>query len=384
MRHVGIICEYNPFHTGHAHLIKSVSEAQAVVCVMSGSFTQRGEAAILPPHVRAEMAIAGGADIVLELPFPFSASSARHFATAAVRALGGLGVDTLAFGSESGDLATLQDLADRAPEGAYREATAEGECVGDAAAYFEALGGALSSNDILSVEYLRAIKREAPFVAPFTVCRKGAEYRQTVLNNGEHPSATAIRLGLAAGKDTSPFVPPEARDIFRKAVARYGTADIARLGTAMIAVLRANGVQNERLSEVAECGGGLLERLMKCSLEANDYAALCAAAATKRYTNGRIRRALLYLLSGVKKEDLIAHPSYLRLLAANERGREFLNETARRRTVPVVTKQSEIAALGQAAARQRDLARIADGLYGLCFENPLDPRRLQTEPPRML
>lgn len=378
MKHVGIICEYNPFHTGHAHLIKSLTGANAVICVMSGNFTQRGEAAILPPHTRAAMAIAGGADLVLELPFPFAASSARYFATAGVRALGGLGVDTLAFGSEGGDLGALQELAARAPEGAYRS---RDKSQGDAAAYFDALGGDLSSNDILAVEYLRAIKREAPFITPLTVCRKGAEYGDTVLKKDEYPSAMALRREMAAGGDVLSHIPPEAREILGQGIARYGTADIARLGTAMLALLRGNGAQNEGFSRVAECGGGLFSRLVKCALEASDYATLCALAATKRYTNGRIRRALLYLLSGVTREDLVAHPSYLRLLAASGRGREFLAATAKLRTVPVVTKQSEISTLGSAAARQRELSRVADGLYSLCFENPLSPHALQTKSP---
>ena len=162
MRHVGIICEYNPFHGGHLHLIKAVRGAQTVICLMSGNFTQRGEAALLPPVARAAMAVEAGADLVLELPFPFAASSARYFATAGVRALFALGADTLAFGSECGDLARLQALAEKAPEGNCREGeTLLTQSTGDAAAYFEALGEAVSSNDILGIEYLRAMLREA-------------------------------------------------------------------------------------------------------------------------------------------------------------------------------------------------------------------------------
>ena len=116
MKHVGIICEYNPFHGGHAHLLSAVRKAQTVICLMSGNFTQRGEAAVLPPRSRAAMAMAAGADLVLELPFPFAAGSARYFATAGVRALQALGVDTLAFGSESGDLGALLAAAGRTAE----------------------------------------------------------------------------------------------------------------------------------------------------------------------------------------------------------------------------------------------------------------------------
>lgn len=383
MKHVGIICEYNPFHTGHARLLQTVRGADTVVCLMSGNFTQRGEAAILPPVSRAAMALACGADLVLQLPFPFSASSARYFATAGVRALGGLGIDTLAFGSECGDIEALSALAARAPEGEYRKkAPHVMQNTGDAAAYFAALGEAVSSNDILAVEYLRAMMREAPDMAPFVLNRKGAEYRQTVLKNEEHPSATALRAALCVGEGIEAHIPLEAREIFTDAAARYGIADTARLGSALLAVLRANGAGNPH--EIAECGGGLYHRLQKAAWSAGDYAALCKAVATKRYTDGRIRRALLYLLSGVKKEDLAAHPVYLRLLAANARGREFLNETVKRRTVHVVTKQADIAGLGASAARQRELSLRADGLYALCFEGTVTPHALQTAKPYLL
>ena len=385
MQHVGIICEYNPFHAGHAHLLKEVRDAKTVVCLMSGNFTQRGEAAILPPHARAAMAVRCGADLVLEIPFPFAASSARYFATAGVRALGSLGIDTLAFGSERGDLAALEALAAQAPEGGYRNKAANGaQNKGDAAAYFEALGEAVASNDILAVEYLRAIRCEAPFLTPLAVRRLGATYRDTVLKNGEFPSATALRAALAEGGDVSAYLPLEAREDFLEAAKDYGFADTARLGAALLALLRANGVKNGMLSEIAECSGGLLQHLAKAARDAVDYASLCRLAATKRYTNGRIRRVLLYLLAGVKQADLAAHPTYLRLLAANGRGREFLAETAKRRTVPVVTKQKEIAALGEMAARQRELAQIADGLYALCFAKPLTPHTLQTEKPYLI
>ena len=122
----------------------------------------------------------------------------------------------------------------------------------------------------------------------------------------------------------------------------------------------------------------------KAALQANDYASLCAEAATKRYTDGRIRRALLCLLAGVKREDLLAPPAYLRLLAANEKGREFLAKTEKTRTVPVVTKQAEIAALGEAAARQRALALIADSLYAICCAGRVSLHALQTARPHLI
>jgi len=386
MKHVGVICEYNPFHQGHAYLLRQLREADTVVCLMSGNFTQRGEAAILPPVARATMAVQAGADLVLELPFPFAAASARYFATAGVRGLAALGVDTLAFGSEGGELAPLRAAADRAPEGDFRKTAVNGvENVGDAAAYFTALGEPLASNDILAVEYLRALRVEQLPLIPLAVRRVGAGYRETVWENSEFASATAIRAALEAGEDVRRLLPPESIDVFADAVAETGLADTRRLGTAMLARLRAfsaeSGQTVAKNANIAEAEGGLLQRLIKASFEADDYESLCRVAATKRYTDGRIRRTLLYLLAGVTEEDLAAPLAYLRLLAANEKGRAFLAQTEKTRTVPVVTKQSEIAALGTVAARQRALGQVADGLYAIALDGRLTPHALQTAKP---
>ena len=237
MKAVGIICEYNPFHAGHLHLLDAVraSGAETVICLMSGYFTQRGEAAILPPISRAAMAMAAGADLVLELPFPFAAASARYFATAGVRGLAALGVDTLAFGSEGGELAPLRAAADRAPEGDFRKTAVNGvENVGDAAAYFTALGEPLASNDILAVEYLRALRVEQLPLDPLAVRRVGAGYRETVWENGEFASATAIRAALEAGEDVRRLLPPESIDVFADAVAETGLADTRRFRVRLV------------------------------------------------------------------------------------------------------------------------------------------------------
>ncbi len=381
MKHVGIICEFNPLHTGHARLLSAVRGAECVVCLMSGPFVQRGEAAILPPHVRAAMAIEAGADLVLELPYPFAAASARYFATAGVGALAALGVDTLAFGSERGNLSELTALAQAAPDSDFRKRAGNvAQNKGDAAAYFEALGDAAASNDILAIEYLRAIKEGNFSLDVRVVAREGAAYTDKTARDGEHPSATALREMIRRGESVEKYIPLAAYPLFLRGIEQYGSFDVSRLGSAMLALLR-HPLCGESHANAAECGGGLLGRLQRAAENATGYEALCRAAATKRYTDGRIRRALLYLLSGVTHADLVAKPSYLRLLAMNKRGREFLSKTDKIRTVPVVTKQSEIAALGAAAQRQRQLSLVADGLFALCAEKELLPRDLQTQKP---
>ena len=381
MRAVGIICEYNPFHAGHAHLLERVraAGAETVICLMSGNFVQRGEAAVLPPVARAEMALAAGADLVLKLPFPYAAASARYFATAGVRALARLGCDTLAFGSESADRAALLACAQQlnTPEVLDRVKAAAPE-TGDAAALFAALPSPPASNDILALEYTRAILDETLPMEIYPVLRVGSAYRAEELG-GEFPSATALRAMLARGEEITAILPPVVRDIWDRARRERGIADISRLGGAMLSLLRSG----RDLSGFADCGGGLSAHLARAAAEATDYASLCRAAATKRYTDGRIRRALLALLAGVTREDVAAPVAYLRLLGANEVGREFLSKTRKTRTVPVVTKQADIAALGEGAARARALAAVSDGLYALCLGGDTLPAELSTAPPVM-
>ncbi len=378
MKNVGIICEYNPFHGGHAHQIREVRRAggEVVVALMSGNFTQRGEAAILPPTARAELAVRGGADLVLELPFPFAAASARYFATGGVRALAALGVDTLSFGSEVAERCEILELARRSLSLEEERAPA---FEGAAKAYFEALGRAPLSNEILAIEYTRAILAAGLDLAVFPVKREGAGYHEAAIGWG-NPSATALRSVLRQGGEIAHLLPEATRESFSRAVARFGVADTARLGGAMLALLRREGVRCAPLEDIAEAGGGLAAHLCRAALSAKNYDSLCREAATKKYTDGRIRRTLLYAMGGVRGEDLTAPPAYLRLLGMNEKGREFLAKTKKTRTVPVVSTQAEIAALGAAAERQRALAKVSDGLYALCLDGELSVAALQTAP----
>ncbi len=381
MQATGIICEYNPLHTGHAYHLKRARTRGAVICLMSGNFVQRGEAAILPPHVRAEMALSAGADLVLELPFPYACGSARYFATAGVRALAGVGCDTLCFGSETADRNALFEGAKKLND---RDFVAKFDTrmpqTGDAAAHFAALGDTPAANDILALEYVRAILDEALPLEILPVLREGAGYADTALKAG-FPSATALRAALARGEDITPYLPPVAGDIWKKAIAQWGgTADVSRLGTALLARLRVG----EAPAQIADCGADLFAHLCRAAQNATDYDSLCREAATKRYTNGRLRRAMLYLLAGVTREDLLAPPAYLRLLGANEAGREYLAKTRKTRTVAVVTKHSDVVALGERAARQSELSLVCDALYALCLPRPTLPATLASRPPVML
>lgn len=382
MKYAGIVCEFNPLHAGHMHLLRQVRGADAVVCLMSGNFTQRGEAAILPPIPRAAAALAAGADLVLELPFPYAAASAEYFAAAGVRGLAALGVDTLAFGSECGDAARLSAAAEKLLLPGFlpyfRQASKKR---GSAGAVFDYLGEEFSSNDILGISYLRAVCRESLSLTPLVVRRVGEGYLSE--NAGAaYPSAAALRAKLNTSGRILPFLPSETREIFHAAAERTGVADISRLGGAMLAVLRGYGMRKTPFPATAEMDAGLFARLLSAARTATDYQSLLEKTACGAYTDGRIRRALLFLLAGVTKNDLAAPPAFLRLLAANQKGLAFLAKTRKTRTVPVLTRRSGTEKTAS-ARRERELAFVADGLYALCFPRPVTTAELQTAAPHI-
>ena len=372
MRSVGVICECNPYHAGHAHLLRAARAAGAdcVVAVMSGAFVQRGEAAIADPHLRAEALLQGGADLVLELPFPYCAAPAESFAAAGVSILARLGVGELWFGSECGELSRLSALARLAdsPEflTAY-EATARGNA-GTAEAYFSCLcalaGEEVScfSNDILALSYLRALSKSDAKMRPVTLKRQGSAYLDATLG-GEFPSATALRRlwrerGLEA---VLPQLPASVRDVY--AAAENDPPSTARIERWILGCFRTlTAVEAE---SIAALSGGLGARMAQAARESRSLSELLERSATKKYTTSRMMRGILFALTEVCEADLGTEPAYTRLLAANEVGCAFLATARRSSTLPVVTRRSELPAT-PAAERQEELSRRAWSVYTLC------------------
>ncbi len=374
MRTAGIICECNPFHGGHEYLIRRAKEsgADAVICVMSGYFVQRGEAAIAPAPLRAEALLCGGADAVLELPFPFCASSAEFFASAGVEILDRLGVDELWFGSECGDvdlLSRLSVLADGEDFVSDYSAAARGKG-GTAKEYLERLQSLageerlLSSNDILGIAYLRAIRAKDARMRAVTVKRQGSAYRDGDVSSGDLPSATALRrLWRERGLEAMlPHLPEQTRKLWRQGSA--APADLARAERLILGHFRL--ASPERLEKIAELGGGLGNRLADCARSARTLEELLSLAATKKYPNARIRRGLLFALAEIRPEDLRTSPAYVRLLAANARGCRFLADARKRETLPVVTRRADLPSTAD-AARQAEWERRAFSLFSLCL-----------------
>ena len=338
----GIIAEYNPFHRGHAHHIaetrRRVGEDCAVVCVLSGDFVQRGDAAVFDKFTRAEMAVRGGADLVFELPLRWSLSSAEGFARGGVSLLAAAGVVThLSFGSETGSLAPLRQTAEAlcAPDfpERLRERLKTGVSFPAAreAALSETLGETASvlsrPNDTLGVEYLRAIRGLSAPLEPVAIPRLGAGHDE--MGAGAYPSASALRTRMAAGEDAAdqlPFVPAQP-PVF-----------LPDLEIALLSRLRM--LPPEAFAALPDAAEGLENVLWRAVHGETGLEQILAAAKSKRYPMSRLRRMLLGAALGVTREGA-ALPTYLRVLAANEQGRALLHEMRRAAALPVITKPAD-------------------------------------------
>lgn len=393
MKAAGIVCECNPLHEGHQYLISEAKKngADAVVCVMSGYFVQRGEPAVADPYLRAEALLAGGADAVVELPFPYSSASAEFFSAAGVSVLSRLGADELWFGSECGDLSHLQRLASIASskEFEHRYAAAVGQSEGTATLYFDLLrefcGGGISCdpNDILGLSYLRAIEEQGATLIPRTVRRVGSGYGDAEVTEGKFPSATALRALLSnGGVDAArEYLLPATAELLSAAFVR-GAAPAEWKWAERLILGRLRTMTAEEIESAAELGGGLGARLLQGARVATGVEELFSIAATKKYPTSRLRRGMLFALTGIGREVLSQPPAYTRLLAANDVGCRFLATRRREDAIPVVTRRADLPDTRE-AQRQAEWERRAFGIWTLCLPKPMREDGLWKHPPRI-
>ena len=375
----GITAEYNPFHAGHQYHIAQtralLGEDTAVVCAMSGSFVQRGEAAVFTKNARAEAAVKCGADLVLELPLPWVLSSAEGFARGAVRMLAETGVVThLSFGSESGDLSELQKAEEilRKPE--FHDVFVQEISGGMAFAAARQMAAEKlarrrmevfsAPNNILAVEYLKALHTYELPLTPVTVARVGAGHDSG--EESEMPSASRLREKLAAGESVDDYLPPAAAEVLRREIAAgRGPVTGTALETALLSRLRM--LPKEAFTRLPDAGEGLHNRLYRAVRSGNSIADILEAAKTKRYALSRLRRMLCCAALGVTAQDSSGMPPYLRVLAVNERGLAVLREMQEKAQLPVITKPSEIRALDARAQHIFELESAATDLLVLGF-----------------
>lgn len=333
METVGIICEYNPFHNGHAAQIRQIRSRFgsdcAVVCLMSGNYVQRGEPAIYSKNVRAKAAVLCGSDLVLELPLTVALRSAEGFASGGVELLSSLGCGALSFGSECGDVEKLINTArcnlDPRFDDMLRDRLSSGCSYPTARELaLRDLGGGegvSTPNDILGVEYCKAILRQESQMRPVPILRPGSYHAQTL--DPEAPSASALRAAIEAKESAS--------EVFSAVPAclgeLYAASPIHTMQAgerACLAILRT--LPDAAFADLPFGSEGLWSKLMKACRSCSSVEEIVTAVKTKRYTLSRIRRMVLCAVLGLTAADLRKKPPYARILAFNDRGRSLLRE----------------------------------------------------------
>ena len=371
----GVICEFNPFHNGHRHLLRQIHAAGGtVVAVMSGALVQRGEPAVVGKHARVRSALACGADLVVELPAVWACAGAESFAAGGVSVLNGLGcVDALAYGCEHCDAALHRRLAETLISAEFsavlHDRWRDGRTF--AAARQDAVASILGAdaaallrcpNDTLAVEYHKALRRTGSAMQPFPVQRIGSAHDGAP--DGGFASASAIRAMLAAGASPADYMPAESLcPVLDAWTAQGGVPSLERLARAVLLRLRtADPAERAALPEVSE---GLEHRLIAAARTAHTVAELYDACKSKRYTHARIRRIVLALLLGCTAADRAQPVPYVRVLGLRDGGRAVLRRAQETARLPIVTRPSQIASLSDTARRTFALERAATDLWSL-------------------
>ena len=347
-RVLGIIAEYNPFHNGHLyHIAKSKQEtgAQYVIAVISGNFVQRGNTSITNKWTKARMALLNGADLVIELPTIYSISSAENFAEGAIKILNSLGVvDTLSFGMEANDISTLNNIANVLYNEPKEYVTMLSHELSKGNSYPKARENALllylndikryanvmsGSNNILGIEYLKALRKTKSTITPVGIKREKVLYNDKYIVD-EFASATAIRKMLMTKElnDISKVMPRNSYLLLGEELKKgHYVIDIARFEKEIIYTLRKMSVQDiAKLPDVSE---GLENSLKNAADSCNTLKDFINIVKTKRFTQTRIQRILLYCLLGITKKQMETSRKvipYARVLGFNNKGKELISE----------------------------------------------------------
>lgn len=371
-----IICEYNPFHYGHLHQIDTLrqSGAEFIICIMSGNFTQRGDAAIIPKYERALSAIACGADLVLELPFPFSCAYAEAFASAGVRIAEQVGAQFLSFGSECADIEALSKVADVSLSEDFLHKISDGSSSYGNTTYIklleESCGVSLASNDILGFQYIREIRNQGLKLTPTCIKRTGEKYNSESLTENDRPSsATAIRRAIANNIDVSEYVPDAVMTIFnRMKKGSCAPTDKTLLERAVLLHFRVTPPEHHE--GIADMPTGFAERMYRAACGSTSLDQMTNALRNASFSEARIKRLMLFCICGVKRSDMQADSiKYAHLLAANEKGRHYLAMLRKGGNDFIVTKTADIKKLDHADTRRAELEKRADSLYTLLMPN---------------
>ena len=375
MKAVGLVTEYNPFHNGHLYHLNKAMEltgADISVAVMSGDFVQRGEPAVLDKYTRASMALNSGVKLVVELPVKYAVSSAENFAAGALKVLDYIKADSIAFGSESGDIERLSKLAHVLCDNEdtlYKEIskyTANGisyaaarQKVVEKLTDKDTAAMLTSSNNILAVEYLKAVIKNNYAIKPYTVQRQGDSYNDTDIRS-EYASATALRGNLKAD-NISKYIPVKAGLILSSNTNYIYPDDITEaLFTRLLGILFASSYDKnvfiENVMRYPDVNKEIAGRLYKSAMDmitrtvpqgaeskdngAFSFGSLCEHIKTKEVPLSRIKRALVRITLGLDKKHMekYANEPYIRVLGFDKKGQEYLSYIRKTVEVPLITK----------------------------------------------
>lgn len=379
MKICGIICEYNPFHNGHAFQMRRTRELLGddtfIVCLMSGHFVQRGDAALYHKSIRAKAAVLEGADLVLELPTPYSLSSAEGFASASVDILSRFGCTHLSFGAEEEDLDSLWEIALLLLEKSVIDDTLAHmtEGISYAAARERAIFSRLKErsellkkpNNILAIEYLKAIISQKSPMLPVAVKRLGAGHDSCEIKDGT-ASATHIRQCLTSGLGSvlDDLVPERAAQLFKGAAMHSVSFNPSLVMSSLIRL------SPEDFTEYADVSEGLEHRLFAAVSSSFSLDEVCEKARSKRYPYARIRRIGMNVFLGIKKADVPLKPPYVKVLAFNDNGRKILSRGRKNEDIAVITKPAKAHDLGCKAQSLVTFEQRAGRLWHMLGNSP--------------
>ena len=378
MKAVGLVTEYNPFHNGHLYHLNKAMEltgADISVAVMSGDFVQRGELAVLDKYTRASMALNSGVNLVVELPVNYAVSSAESFAAGALKVLDYIKADSIAFGSESGNIERLSKLAHILCDNEdtlYKEIskyTANGisyaaarQKVVEKLTDKDTAAMLTSSNNILAVEYLKAIIKNNYAIKPYTIKRQGDSYNDTDIMS-DYASATALRGNLKAD-NISKYIPVKAGLILSSNTNYIYPDDITEaLFTRLLDILFASSYDKnvfiENVMKYPDVNKEIAGRLYKSAMdmitrtvphgagskdnEAFSFGSLCEHIKTKEVPLSRIKRTLVRITLGLDKKHMekYSNEPYIRVLGFDKKGQEYLSHIRKTVEVPLITKTAD-------------------------------------------
>ncbi|MFS0591970.1 nucleotidyltransferase [Cytobacillus horneckiae] len=362
MNAVGVVVEYNPFHNGHAyHIEKARKEtgADVVIAAMSGNFLQRGEPALLSKWARTRMALHGGCDIVIELPYNFATQQANSFASGAVALLEACGCRYLSFGSESGEIDDFLSTIHFLKESNDKYQHLIKQFVQDGNSYPKATSLAFKAlsphhdqtvdlskpNNILGFQYITAIQNQGAQMAPTTVTRKNADYHDESFNTSTIASATSLRKALFANdghiENIQRYVPAAT---YNGLMDYYNEFGLFHNWEHYWPFLQFRLIQTspEELRNIYEVEEGIEYRLISAAQEAGSFSEFMENVKTKRYTWTRIQRICVHILTNASKEMMLKNnmPQYLRLLGMTDNGRKYLHHKKNALQLPMISRVS--------------------------------------------